>query len=58
MTSLIIEQAQIFPRIKGAYQAFAKNPETMSVSACKARMQYLEKTWSSYDRNNMLILTH
>ena len=59
MSSIIIlEQAQIYPRIKGAYAAFEKDPEAMSVSACKARMSHLEKTWSTYDQNNMLLLNH
>ena len=30
----------------------------MSVSAWKIQMQNLDKTWSSYDQNNMLIVNH
>lgn len=55
MASTILEQAKVYPRIKHSYENFEK-AGIMSVSDCKARMKHLERVWSTYDQNNMLII--
>ena len=55
MASTILEQAKVFLRIKNSYAKF-EEAGLMTVSDCKARMKHLERVWSTYDQNNMMII--
>ena len=41
MTSLLLEQSKLYPRLKNAFKKF-EDTGNMTVSSCKARMNHLE----------------
>ena len=51
MTSIILEQTTLIPKIKNAYEAFHKDPQK-SVAFCRVRMTGLIKNWQRFESNH------
>ena len=52
MTSIILEQMSLIPRIKNAYANFENDTENINLSSCKTRQKSLENNWSKFEQNH------
>ena len=51
MASIILEQTSLIPKIRGAYEAFDKDPQK-SVASCRVRMTGLIENWQRFESNH------